>query len=197
MDSAERFVCITIIVLIICFRFNINCNNSNQQGLCDLRPCNRLLKRDFKYCMLMMLALLILLLTVKLGDNKELLNYISFGSTLTSIILSVLAIFMTMLAESKSDATKTRLENLTSVIEKSSSSIEKQVDAINKIYREMSDRFPVYEKISTQQNELVKKIEKLEEHTKNIEDGIQKKNFEDKSQVWDNKKIVRDKDGDK
>ena len=83
------------------------------------------------------------------------------------------------------------------ILEKSSSSIEKQVDAINKIYGEMSSRFPVYEKILTQQSKLFEKIEKLEEHTKNIEDGIKKKDFEDRNQIWDNKKIVRDKDGEK
>lgn len=61
----------------------------------------------------------------------------------------------------------------------------------------MSSRFPVYEKILTQQSKLFEKIEKLEEHTKNIEDGIKKKDFEDRNQIWDNKKIVRDKDGEK
>lgn len=197
MDSIERFIFI-LLIIILYFQFNNNCNNSNQQGLCDLRPCNRLLKRDFKYCMFIMLTLLILLLTVKLGNDQNLFAFISFGSTLTSIILSVLAIFMTMLAESKNDATKTRLENLTTVIEKSSSTIEKQVENINKIYNEMSSRFSLYENILKQQNQLMDKMKILEEHTKNIEDGIQKKNFGDKGQDWDsNKKIVRDKDGDK
>lgn len=148
--------------------------------------------------MFVFLALIILLLTVRLGDDSQLLNYISFGSTLTSIILSILAIFMTMLAESKSDATKTRLENLTSIIEKSSESIEKQVDDINNIYKEMAGRFPVYEKILTQQATLMEKMESLEERTKNIEEGIKKKNFEGDVNAWyAKKKIVRKKDGEK
>ena len=198
MESLERFVYIVLLIILFCY-YNANeCRNSDNQGQCNLRPCNRLLKRDFKYYMFVFLALIILLLTARLGDDSQLLNYISFGSTLTSIILSILAIFMTMLAESKSDATKTRLENLTSIIEKSSESIEKQVDDINNIYKEMAGRFPVYEKILTQQATLMEKMESLEERTKNIEEGIKKKNFEgDVNACYAKKRIVRKKDGEK
>lgn len=127
MEAMERYTYIVIIIVLFMYYGINDCTNSNGHQGCELRPCNRLLKRDFKYSVLILIVLIILLITNKLGDNDKLLNYISFGSTLTSIILSVLAIFMTMLSESKSDATKTRLENLTTLIENASDSTKQQV----------------------------------------------------------------------
>lgn len=198
MDALERFVYIILMVVIYCYSNYNECDDSNKQGQCNLRPCNRLLKRDFKYCTFIMIALLVLILTAKVGNDSNLLAYISFGSTLSSIILSILAIFMTMLSESKNDATKTRLENLTSTIENASESIKEQADSIKKIYDEMTKRFAVYENIAKQQINLMEKLESLDERTKNIEDGIKTKNFEGNTSAWDaKKKILRDKDGEK
>lgn len=190
MEALERFVyIIAIIIVFLYFGFN-DCENGNTNGKCALKPCVRLVKRDFKYSVIMLLGLLILIITSRFGDNEKLLDYISFGSTLTSIILSVLAIFMTLLAESKSDETKTRLENLTTTIEKASDAIEKQAVTISSIYQKMEERFPLYEKMLQKQDEILERMESLEKSTKSIEEGIKKRNFKDEPRnrkQWTNK----------
>lgn len=196
MWELEGVVCVAVIIILFAYFAKRGCDKNNSEGKCEVRPCTRLLKRDFKYSVSILLGLIVLLITSKFGNNIQLQNYISFGSTLSSIILSVLAIFMTMLSESKSDATKTRLENLTSLIETASSSTRNQVKKITKIYKSMEERYETYEKILEKQDELISKLEALDERTKNIEEGIVKSNYKNESNKWANKKmIVREDNG--
>lgn len=195
MGTLERFIYIAmIIVVFLYFGFN-DCGNSNVHGKCAMKPCVRLVKRDFKYSVIMLLGLLILLITNHFGDNDKLLNYISFGSTLTSIILSVLAIFMTMLAESKSDETKTRLENLTTTIERVSETISRQARRISDIYTKMEERFVIYERMVKKQDEILERMAALQKSTKSIEEGIKKRSFKDapqNSKQWINKTKLKE-----
>ena len=189
MEAIERFVYLVIIVALFSYYSFNDCINSKGMQRCELRSCNRLLKRYFKYCVLILIILIILLITGKFGDNSQLLDYISFGSTLSSIILSILAIFMTMLAESKSDATKTRLENLTSLIETASESIKDQVEKIEKVYKAMEERYPTYEKILENQDQLITRLEKLEESNKKIQEGIKIQRYTDTKNNWSRKSV--------
>lgn len=172
---------ITVILLfLIGLAFNY-CSNSDAQGKCAQKECIRLTKRDFKYSMFIMLGIIIVLVTSKCGDNDKLLNYISFGSTLSSIILSVLAIIMTLLAESKSDAVKTRLENLTTIIERASNNISQQANGTSRIYSEMEQRFSAFENLL---NHQIQALNGVDEHIRNIEAGINNSNRQGRNNQW-------------
>ncbi|MDO4921265.1 MAG: hypothetical protein Q4E64_05515 [Phascolarctobacterium sp.] len=182
---------ITVILLfLIGLAFNY-CSNSDAQGKCAQKECIRLTKRDFKYSMFIMLGIIIVLVTSKCGDSAQLLNYISFGSTLSSIILSVLAIIMTILAESKNDAVKTRLENLTTIIENASSNISQQVTSTSRIYSEMGQRFSDYENLLNNQSQILNRVE---EHTRNIEERIARRDYQNISDGWMNINMDGEKD---
>lgn len=69
------------------------------------------------YWILMLICLCIYLFTVRGYDNTDLSNQFAFGATLSGIILSVLAIMMTLIGEMKSDNTKDTLERVSKQIE--------------------------------------------------------------------------------
>lgn len=69
------------------------------------------------YWIIMLICLCICLFTVRGYNNTDLSNQFAFGATLSGIILSVLAIMMTLIGEMKSDNTKDTLERVSKQIE--------------------------------------------------------------------------------
>lgn len=75
----------------------------------------------------------IMLLTSKYGGPDNIIfDYLSFGSTITAMVLSILAIFVTV--QSSSDMYKqfTRIDNATDTIKNASDKIEGTLDALRK-----------------------------------------------------------------
>ena len=148
---------------------------------CDEVYCYKLKEHDFKYGIGILLLLMIFICTLTLGNNNTVMDYISFAGTVSSLILSILAIMMTLLSESKVEETKTRLANLVDMIGRASTDINKQVNKNMMIQKSLEERFPVYQKILEKQDLLIEKIKSIEEHTQNIEKGIQKSNLKGRS----------------
>ncbi|HCQ5684145.1 TPA: hypothetical protein OLY49_001548 [Clostridioides difficile] len=69
------------------------------------------------YCIFILVLLVIVLFTMIGHDNKELASQIAFGATLSGIILSILAIILTLIGEAKSDNTKDNLLNISKNLE--------------------------------------------------------------------------------
>ncbi len=69
------------------------------------------------YCIFILVLLVIVLFTMIGHDNKELASQIAFGATLSGIILSILAIILTLIGETKSDNTKDNLLNISKNLE--------------------------------------------------------------------------------
>lgn len=63
-------------------------------------------------------------------NNQEALNYFSFASTIASIILSVIAIIMTIINEQKSDNVKTAIDNSVRSLKDSSKEIAEYAQQI-------------------------------------------------------------------
>lgn len=107
------------------------------------------------YWIIMLICICICLFTVRGYDNTDLSNQFAFGATLSGIILSVLAIMMTLIGEMKSDNTKDTLERVSKQIQKITDENLTNVTAnLNKV----TDRI----NIST------KKLENLDAFEKNI-----------------------------
>lgn len=65
--------------------------------------CERLVTRDFVYITIIAILVIIFILAMTIGDTREANNRFSFASTITSIVLSVIAIIMSLFAEYKND----------------------------------------------------------------------------------------------
>ncbi len=65
------------------------------------------LKRRTSFIMLLLaVALFIIALTIKTADNNTFVNQVSFASTITSIVLSVIAIWMSISGPDRRDKRK-------------------------------------------------------------------------------------------
>lgn len=77
------------------------------------------------YWILILVLIIIGLITTRSYSNESLAEQVAFGATLSGIILSVIAIIMTLIGESKSDNTKDKLINLSDNLEEIVQRVEK------------------------------------------------------------------------
>lgn len=95
-------------------------NNFNEFVL--MRENDRI-KLHIRYICFIMAGTIIWLIASGTSKNSEFVNWISFSSTITSIILSVLAIIMSITGETKSEAARNQLEETSRKIEKAVNSM--------------------------------------------------------------------------
>lgn len=115
----------------------------------------------------------IMLITSKYGGpNNAIFDYLSFGSTITAMVLSILAIFVTV--QSSSDMYKqfTRIDNATDTIKNASKQIEGTLDALINAEKDLQN---TSNNISNQLDNIVEKIdEKIKARMKESEGNITK-----------------------
>lgn len=113
----------------------------------------------------------IMLLTAQYGGPKNaIFEYLSFGSTITSLVLSILAIFVTV--QSSSDLYKqfTRIDNATDTIKNVSSQIDDTLENLKDAERSLQN---TSQNISQQLNNIVDQIdERLKTRMKETEGNI-------------------------
>ncbi|MBR6591766.1 MAG: hypothetical protein IKK81_03970 [Prevotella sp.] len=113
----------------------------------------------------------IMLLTAQYGGpNNAIFEYLSFGSTITSLVLSILAIFVTV--QSSSDLYKqfTRIDNATDTIKNVSSQIDDTLENLKDAERSLQN---TSQNISQQLNNIVDQIdERLKTRMKETEGNI-------------------------
>lgn len=100
---------------------------------------------------------LIMLITSKYGGpDNAIFDYLSFGSTITAMVLSVLAIFVTV--QSSSDMYKqfTRIDNATDTIKNASNQIEGTLDALRKAENDLQT---TSNNISNQLDNIIEQID--------------------------------------
>lgn len=165
MDNAERFLYLGIIIILISFTVTNNCNE-NDWPKCAQNKCAKLWRNNLRYGYGSLLLCLIVIATSKYGDNTNIEHYLSFAGTLSSIILSVIAIFMSINSESKMDDAKVSIECSKDKIEQT---MEKLVSLENKF--ECIER-NVANSANISETSLKKIDEKLEGNMKELKTRI-------------------------
>ena len=122
LSRNTNFWLITTIVLIIYIGFDkakrTLCTLENKDSCRkDKEACIELSKKDYIYLVIIMVILSVILTSLALYTDDEAMQLFSFASTITSIILSVIAIIMTITSESKNASTKEKLEKSAGKIE--------------------------------------------------------------------------------
>ena len=158
-------ICATLIALV-----TIICDHLFEKksiGSCDCYMSKKLIKVHRNYIAGFLGFAIIMLITAQYGGpNNALFTYISFGSTITSMVLSILAIFVTVQSNSdfnkqfgtinkvstQIDGTLKDLKDAEYSLEKTSAKIASQMNNIvDNIYSRIADRLQETEKTVSEQ----------------------------------------------
>lgn len=117
------------------------------------------------------------------ANNAEFSSWISFASTITSIILSVIAIFMSISGENKTDSMRDKIEEAAKKLEKTAADIETanqdSVKNITQLRAEMNELKSALDNIP---NMTVEKMQAVYEIS-----SVDSKNTQNTSKGWLNK----------
>lgn len=130
------------------------------------KDCEKLLKKDIVYCFIIFFLFVVGLLTWKLGDNKTVFDQISFAGTVSSIILSVIAIFMTIASENKNTS-------MSGIIEKVKDSIVDADEDIQNNTKKLSKSINKNKKILDVINQHFGKFDDLEKRITDLRFGVE------------------------
>lgn len=165
-------ICATIIALVarVCDYFSEKKSDTTNA---ECRLSKKVVKLHRNYIAGILGFAIIMLLTAKFGGpNNAIFEYLSFGSTITSLVLSILAIFVTV--QSSSDLYKqfARIDNATDTINSVSKQIDGTLSEIKKVEKDLSK---VSQNISYNMENIVECIdEKIRTHIKASEDNLTK-----------------------
>jgi len=164
-------ICATIIALVA-----IICDFLFERKSTDASEClmsKKIIKVHRNYIAGFLGFAIIMLLTSQYGGpDNAIFNYLSFGSTITSLVLSILAIFVTV--QSSSDLYKqfTRIDNATDTIKNVSSQIDDTLENLKDAEKSLQN---TSRNISQQLNIIVDQIdERVKTRMKETEGNIYK-----------------------
>lgn len=161
-----------VFILIEAFR-NKQCSAKGKD--CNDKYCTKLKEHDYKYCIAGLIFVIVFISTMTMGQDKDINQSISFASTISSIILSILAIIMTLLAESKSDNVQFRMDQFLSKINEYNQSNNRQlkrIEGIAKKFESIEDSLnriiDKEDQIIMKQTEMQNQFEFYKDKTKDI-----------------------------
>lgn len=164
-------ICATIIALvaIICDHLFEKRSSESSENLMS----KKIVKIHRNYIAGFLGFAIIMLLTAQYGGpDNAIFEYLSFGSTITSLVLSILAIFVTV--QSSSDLYKqfTRIDNATDTIKNVSTQIDGTLVALKTTESNLQETAKT---ISSQLDNIVEQIDdRFRTHMKETEDNISK-----------------------
>lgn len=183
-------ICATVISLVAilcdhCFEAKLGTTDA------ECRLSKKVVKLHRNYIAGILGFAIIMLLTAKFGGpNNAIFEYLSFGSTITSLVLSILAIFVTV--QSSSDLYKqfSRIDNATDTINKASTKIDGTLSALQEVEANLTSSSSI---ISSQLEGLVEKIdEKIKTRMKETEDNISKQLAQSQNTITQSTSISSD-----
>lgn len=96
----------------MCFKKEYKCyKGKDSEDCCQKRVDEAVAHRTNFLILIIAIALIIVALTVKTANNTEFVGQVSFASTVTSIVLSVIAIWMSITGERSTNEIKDKVSN--------------------------------------------------------------------------------------
>lgn len=92
----------------------------------------------FVYIIVILIAILIFMFTYNFAENKDLVAYLSFAATISSLILATFAIFYAVHSNSDISNLSSEIKNSSSVLKESSSNIAASSEKLNNITDEIN-----------------------------------------------------------
>lgn len=119
-----------ILIGIVGYQFGKHRAGCNKECQDRREDCVHLARNNFWHMVIGFGIILYFVVVDLFVNNQEALNYFSFASTIASIILSVIAIIMTIINEQKSDNVKTAIDNSVRSLKDSSKEIAEYAQQI-------------------------------------------------------------------
>lgn len=164
-------ICATVIALVAIICDHLFERKSSEASECLLSK--KIIKIHRNYISGFLGLAIIMLLTAQYGGpDNAIFEYLSFGSTITSLVLSILAIFVTV--QSSSDLYKqfTRIDNATDTIKNVSTQIDGTLETLKKTESDLQN---TSRGISNQLDNIIEQIdERLQKRIKETEWNISK-----------------------
>lgn len=140
-------------------------------------------KLHSRYVMIISSGVVIWFLATGKANTPEFSSWISFASTVASIILSVIAIIMSITGESKTDAMRNQMERTSNKLEDTANIVENanrvNVENINELKENINILEKKIENMPGQMSEVIRQYEKTK---KSVDDVI--KNSINDDVVW-------------
>ncbi|WP_270621237.1 hypothetical protein [Parabacteroides merdae] len=140
------------------------CNNKGSE--------TNIIKIHFIYVVFILVVIIIVLLSCRLSDNQSFVDIVSFAGTLTSIILSVLAIFITVLSNDSFSNLMEKIRGLTDSINPLKIKIDESSDKMKDTIGELNK---TNQELKNSSQDINKVIQNLEKNICNQVKGIENK----------------------
>lgn len=137
-------------------------------------------KLHSRYLVCISVGIIIWLIATGQANTEEFANWISFASTITSIILSVIAIIMSIFGESKTDSMREKIEETVKKLENTAKQIEQaneeSIENINDIKGKVDELKDVLQSIPDKTVERMQTVYKV--------NNIDNDNTENSNKGW-------------
>lgn len=141
-------------------RVHICYKGKEMEECCNSRVEEAVAHRTYVFILIIAVALLIVSLTVKTSCDKVFVDQISFASTITSIILSVIAIWMSISGERGTNEIKTKVSDSVNQLIKSTS---ESMDLSDELRTTLTSQNLKYEEISKKMEMVINNIAEMKE----------------------------------
>lgn len=158
--------------LIICKFLHKDICKTNKETV----GCEKLTQKDFVYLAVITAILSVFLLSLSFYNDSDAVNLFSFASTLSSMILSVIAIILTIISETRNASTKDKLEISATQIQSATSLLETATQNIDPQLLQMID--DKIEKLDYLMQEAIVKITSAEENSRATREAFEQKMIE-------------------
>lgn len=167
-------------------RRTINKDVDNCNGKCIL-----LIKKDFIYFGIIAGMVIVVLLTLTFANNTNAVNYFSFAGTLSSIILSVVAIFMTINSENESKDAKRQMDMSVQQLKDTAASVEKLwKNTVDDFQKKMDEQAQKMDEQAQKMDEQAQNMEKIFQQSQETYDLYQSLNEKMDEQAQNMKKVI-------
>lgn len=122
---------------------------------CNARVREALRNRTYSFALILGIALMIIALVIKTSNDAVFVNQVSFASTITSIILSVIAIWMSITGERSTNEIKTKVSESVDRLLKTSSESDKLVTDLSNM---LSGQNEFYNKTKDQMESILSEV---------------------------------------
>lgn len=116
----------------------------------------KLLKTHGFYIILILILVIILLATLRFSGNTELVSYISFASTISSLFLAIIAIIYSFVSNNSLNQTIGQFSNITDQITKNANTISEATNNLDKKIEQIPEYIKTVEKNTNETLGIVK-----------------------------------------
>lgn len=153
----------------MCIKKEYKCYKDKETiDCCNAKIEEAVRNRTYFLIFILGILLMIIALAIKASDSAAFVNQVSFASTITSIILSVIAIWMSITGERSTNEIKTKVSDSVDKLLNISSESEKLTD-LSKVF---SDQKESFNKIKDQMESIISEVQGVNTKIESMNDSF-------------------------